>query len=1040
MKTVLENPLRLLATQTLCVVGLGMGQFPGLATAAQDSAARTRLAAEMTLVRTSAIPWSQIGTKAGKGYRGDGLAVGPTAEGAWLRCVFQRLEGAATREGMWLTSTATNAVNERFRVTATSVRREVRSVKREASACQSVEPLLCASRLNTPRLPDTGTVSVEGQRVRFTRPGLVEEYTVSMDGVRQDFVVQERPAGAGQLVVQLAVNGVRTEPAAFGTQMVLERSGRKIAYSRLRVTDAMGKELTARMEVREDDAIPLGLNDPGAELAGMTNFDGPAPALTIVVNDAQAVYPVRIDPTFSDANWVSMGGLLGANLAVYAVAVDGVGNLYIGGEFTMAGETIANYIARWDGNSWSALGAGMGGVPAPAVYALAVLGGDLYAGGDFTTAGGTAASYVAKWDGSNWSSLSSEVNGSVHALAVLGSDLYAGGEFTTAGSSSANYIARWDGSRWSALGSGMDNSVYALAVSGSTVYAGGYLSTAGGIAANSIAKWDGTSWTALGSGMDSDVLALAVLGSTVYAGGDFSTAGGTAASYVAQWDGTNWTALGSGPNSTVYALAVLGSDLYVGGYFPTAGGNPVSSIAQWDGTNWTDLAGGMGVVINPPSVYALTVSGGYLYAGGDFGSAGGNSANFIAQWDGNSWTGLGSSGLNGFVYALAVSGSDVYVAGHFNAAGGNPAENIVQWDGSNWTALGAGVDSTVHALAVLGSNVYAGGLFTSAGGIGANYVARWDGNNWTALDSGVGGDPLYTEVDALAVLGNNLIVGGDFTTAGVIAANAIAQWDGTNWTTLGSGMGDPFPSISVYVKALAVSGTNLYAGGTFTTAGGNAANSIAKWDGSRWTALGSGMDNDVLALAVSGTNLYAGGNFATAGGAAASYIAKWDGSSWSPLSSGVNGTVNALAVSGSELFAGGSFTNAGSNAANYITQWDGSAWTALGSGMNNEVLALAVSGGALYVGGGFTTAGRTVSTYVAQAQLPVPALSVRRSGTHVIVSWPSVDTTGFALEQAGSLTPATWVANTATVTDDGTNKSVTLTATNRSQFFRLHSP
>ena len=69
-------------------------------------------------------------------------------------------------------------------------------------------------------------------------------------------MVLERPAGAGELAVRLAVSGARVEPAASGAQLVLEDSGRKIAYSRLRVTDATGKELPARMEV-EDDADAL---------------------------------------------------------------------------------------------------------------------------------------------------------------------------------------------------------------------------------------------------------------------------------------------------------------------------------------------------------------------------------------------------------------------------------------------------------------------------------------------------------------------------------------------------------------------------------------------------------------------------------------------------------------------------------------------------------------------------------------------------------------------------------------------------------------
>ena len=67
---------------------------------------------------------------------------------------------------------------------------------------------------------------------------------------------------------------------------------------------------------------------------------------------------------------------------------------------------------------------------------------------------------------------------------------------------------------------------------------------------------------------------------------------------------------------------------------------------------------------------------------------------------------------------------------------------------------------------------------------------------------------------------------------------------------------------------------NLYAGGYFTTAGGSAANYVAKWNGSAWSALGSGMSSTVYALAVSGSDLYAGGNFITAGGKVSGYAAK----------------------------------------------------------------------------------------------------------------------------------------------------------------------
>ena len=94
----------------------------GLLSTARDAAGTPEAAPAKT---APAIPWDQLGAKAGADYRGDGLTVTPTAGGARLHCVFQRLDGEATREGLWLTSTVTNQPNDRFRVTAAAVGRQV---------------------------------------------------------------------------------------------------------------------------------------------------------------------------------------------------------------------------------------------------------------------------------------------------------------------------------------------------------------------------------------------------------------------------------------------------------------------------------------------------------------------------------------------------------------------------------------------------------------------------------------------------------------------------------------------------------------------------------------------------------------------------------------------------------------------------------------------------------------------------------------------------------------------------------------------------
>ena len=242
----------------------------------------------------AAIPWNQIGAKAGADYQGDGLAVTPTESGARLHCVFQRLDGEATPEGLWLTSTVTNTVSDpssvaalrrvdRFRVTAAQVGRVTPCAPGlRAGEMRNLEAGGGAPRVTRPTtpLPIQGTVSIKAHTVRFSRPGLTEEYRVSMDGVRQDFIVDHAPLSPpnGELVVKLDVSGAKVEPAAdgarpvrypqqieetehgnsltHGARLVLANSGRKIAYSRLRVTDATGKELPARIEVSSagDDA------------------------------------------------------------------------------------------------------------------------------------------------------------------------------------------------------------------------------------------------------------------------------------------------------------------------------------------------------------------------------------------------------------------------------------------------------------------------------------------------------------------------------------------------------------------------------------------------------------------------------------------------------------------------------------------------------------------------------------------------------------------------------------------------------------------
>jgi hypothetical protein len=134
--------------------------------------------------------------------------------------------------------------------------------------------------------------------------------------------------------------------------------------------------------------------------------------------------------------------------------------------------------------------------------------------------------------------------------------------------------------------------------------------------------------------------------------------------------------------------------------------------------------------------------------------------------------------------------------------------------------------------------------------------------------------------------------------------------------------------LSDYVRAIATKGSDVFVGGDFLSAGGRASHRIAKWDGSHWTPLGSGMDKRVNAVAVWGTNVYAGGDFTNADGKTAGYIAAWNGNEWNAVGSGLPGTIRAFAVCTNYLYAGG----AG------VAQWDGDQWTTLSSLFVNSLL------------------------------------------------------------------------------------------------------
>lgn len=312
--------------------------------------------------------------------------------------------------------------------------------------------------------------------------------------------------------------------------------------------------------------------------------------------------------------------------------------------------------------------------------------------------------------------------------------------------------------QWSNLGPpsavGGGQQVYAMAEDDTYLYIGGLFENFDGIAAaDGIVRYNKQTgiYSAMGTGTPAgeQVNAIVVMSNgDVIAGGDFSAMGGVAnTSGIAAWNGTAWRSIGGG--GIVYSLVVgLDGKLYATGDFTVLGGVAVTRVGNWNGTIWTAMGSGL-----DQTGFSITVSpiDGTIYVGGVFSLAGGvaNTAG-VAAWNGSVWSPLstgitGSSSFTyGAVYALAVNPTTgVLVAGgEFTTAGGNTIDSLAAWNGVYWTNLGGGVshpvpdEVLVNELAFGADNMlYVTGFFTAAGDITpADRAARWNGYSWSHLD------------------------------------------------------------------------------------------------------------------------------------------------------------------------------------------------------------------------------------------------------------------------------------------------------------------
>jgi hypothetical protein len=388
------------------------------------------------------------------------------------------------------------------------------------------------------------------------------------------------------------------------------------------------------------------------------------------------------------------------------------------------------------------------------------------------------------------------------------------------------------------------------------------------------------------------------------------------------------------------------------------------------------------------------------------------------------------------------SGAALYAAGpNLSMAGGGPVAHIARWDGTAWSEPGGGLAGSiwlsVDDLVVFddgsGPALFAGGVFSSAGGVTVQNVAKWDGSAWSAVGTGLGDDEYGVSDLVVFDDGSGPALCAAWTTWSLATGFVphVSRWDGLAWTALGSGPTGGCEALAVFDDG---TGPALYAGGTgpVLLSGGSG---FARWNGSAWTDLqgvsgvflqaGPGGIQD-LEVFDDGTGpaLYAAGAFTDAGGTAVGNVARWDGSSWSALGSGIGGTgiagQNPPVVVDLQaddqgpvraLHAAGWFTSAGGAPASGIATWEGGSWSDLGGGVTggglvNCALGLAVhddgSGSALHAGGFFAAAGGVPAVCVAKWQARPAPSTYCTAGTSSLGCTPAAGSTGSASASAAT--------------------------------------
>ncbi len=650
--------------------------------------------------------------------------------------------------------------------------------------------------------------------------------------------------------------------------------------------------------------------------------------------------------------------------------------------FTAENGKIINF--KLNTNLWNQIGSiGSGGI-----FAIANFDSIIYVGGSFEVMEGKRVNFITKWDGTQWSALGKGLNKNVYAIAVDSSGkIYAGGDFTSSNNNDTlNHFAFWDGNKWRAPKEQPDNRVRAICIKGDSIIIGGDFEMIGQKEFFKVAVWDKklNQWFPLGNGIQSGMgimirsLTVDIKGN-IYAGGQFSYASEKEVNNIAVFDGNGWNEIGGGTKGIVNSLVFLNDKLYLGGFFSSVGGKNIPRIAYWDGNDWFPLKNGVDGG-EYPSVSALCpFVANSLLVGGTFNVAGEISCNGLALWNGSDWVDLFNGKRNGvvsIVYDMAIDDNNLlYVGGAFVKTGDKPSRGLSVWDGESWIGCKKGLDppAVVYSIKPLGSDIYFTGWFFGADSVKLNNVAKWIGKEqrWEPIGPGIdGGDGT---LGPILISGNEIFVGGKFTISGDQPLNHITYWDGSKWNDMEGGINNRNASITAIVDA---GNGHIYVTGAFDTVAGTRTPYFAVWDKSskKWIEPPLRFNGIPATVLVDGDSVYFGGSFSNVNGVEVKNIVLWDRKA-NALHSlpEISGSVSSILKWFDNLYVGGRFEKAGNKQVNSIFSYNllTGEIESLGSGLKQglnlgRVSKLIIYKNELYVGGMFTNAGGKLSSNFAK--------------------------------------------------------------------------